>query len=128
MLDIINHTDDAEDVLARACKIATALHSSPYVKKKIIGHYLDIGMALHNIRCDYPSTKAFNLRIKIIAPELLLLDASTRSDSLWLYRAMNGLIKCDLLSILGVDSLVETGRTHPSAIRRLYREKAQIKR
>jgi hypothetical protein len=114
--------DDATRSLELARTSATELYKGLETKGQVISQYLNVGKALHGLRQDCPSTKLFNARIKAVVPELLLLDASTRSDSLWLYNAVA--TNWDNLSAtLGIEHLAETGRTHPSAIRRLYRDK-----
>lgn len=94
-------------------------------KHELLLAYIEIGKFISIMSKKFTSTKLFGQHLKKELPASQRLDASTRSDSKWLYEALYdpqhaayGL----LLPALGVASLDQVGVTHPSTIRRRYRK------
>lgn len=115
-----NRCDLAPDKLSEA--IDTVMASRSRNVEPVLTLYLTIGEALYQLKDGTKGTKDYRKRIEAEAPELLSFDSSTRSDALWLHKALTGVQDADLLSVLGVQTLSELGCSHPSAIRRHYRE------
>lgn len=82
-----------------------------------------IGKELLHYREKFLSDKLFGQILKQYCPEIAQLPGATRSNSIWLYRAIETLIACDLLPILEVRSIDEFYSSDPSVIRQEYRSR-----
>lgn len=91
-------------------------------RREMLTSLLTLGQYQSEQKHLHPSTKVRGQKVAKAIPSSRALDPSTRSDSTWLYEALNDSRHeaSDIRTVLEVDCIFELGYAHPSAIRKLY--------
>jgi len=110
------------EALEEASKAAAAIMSFKRPNGPDVGYYVQVGRFLHTERQKFRSTKLFGQHLALVAPAIYEIDAYLRSDSKWLFMALEGIVDGDILEVLGVKDIRDFFSSHPSVIRRAYRK------
>ena len=126
MLDTINLNQVSAKIenaarlsLGRICRIKRKRHEEK------LEDYLNLGRFISEARKEILSDKLLGQYVKAALPESKALQPSLRSNSKWLYEALNdkGSKGTDILEVSGVATMADYFTANPSTIRRKYNDK-----
>ena len=82
---------------------------------------------MHKLKGTTSSTWVYGRTLKEQLPQSQVLKSSSRSDLLWIYRALYvpGAPGKDLLEVLGAESLEQLRSDEPQVVRREYRKRTE---
>lgn len=110
------------EAIEEASKAAVAITSFERPNGPDVDYYLQVGRFLYVERQKFRSTKLFGQHFARVAPAVYEIDAYLRSDSKWLFMALQGIADGDILEVLGVTDIRCFCSSNPSVIRRAYRK------
>lgn len=115
------------DALEEASRAAFAITSFERPSGPDVDHYIQVGRFLNAERQKFRSTKLFGQHLARVAPEVSKIESSLRSDSRWLFLALQGTVDGDILEVLGVKDIKAFFSSNPTVIRRAYRKACKVK-